>query len=139
MGLSDIELLKYKDDVLAAFIDYKALRKKQSSCQLKFLHINEERKYMGEFDDYFKENVIIHKVTTSYLFEQNSKAKKINHTIIGPVRAIFTQKKLFKSLWAQIAKTILYLRNRSPICHSNITIYNNLKSEKPCLGNLHIL
>ena len=37
-GLIDVEPLKYKDDVLAAFKNYKALREKKSGCQLKVFH-----------------------------------------------------------------------------------------------------
>lgn len=64
-----MEPFKYKDDVLAAIKNYKALCKKQSDCQLKIIHIDGGRKYVGEFDKYFKENSITYKVTTPYSFE----------------------------------------------------------------------
>ena len=38
--------LKYKDDALAVFKDYKVLREKQSSCQLKVLYRYTEGNYM---------------------------------------------------------------------------------------------
>lgn len=50
---------------------------------------------MREFDDYFKENIICHKVIAFYLLKQNKKAKSVNRTIISLVRAIFAQQKLF--------------------------------------------
>ncbi len=37
-GSIDIESLKFKDETLAAFKNYKALYEKQSGCQLKMLH-----------------------------------------------------------------------------------------------------
>ena len=64
---------------------------------------------MEEFDYYLKENGITHKVTASYSPEQNGKAEKVNCTIMGSFRAIFAQQKLFKSLWAEIAKAVVYL------------------------------
>ena len=88
IGLIDVEPLKYKNDALAVFKNYKALCEKQSSYQLKILHTDRGGEYMGEFDDYLKENGISHDVTAPYLFEQNRKAEKINYIIMGPVRAI---------------------------------------------------
>ena len=88
IGLIDIEPLKYKDDALAAFKDYKGLHERQSGCQLKVLHTDEGKEYMREFDDYLKENNINYKVTNPYLPKQNSKAERVNHTIIALVRAI---------------------------------------------------
>ena len=53
---------------------------------------------MGEFNNYLKENGITHKVTASYSPEQNKKAERVKHTIMGPVQAILAQQKLPKSL-----------------------------------------
>lgn len=66
---------------------------------------------MGEFDDYVKKNDIIHEITAFYSPEQNKKDKRVNHTIIGPIQAILAQQKLLKSLWAKIAKAVVYLQN----------------------------
>ena len=66
---------------------------------------------MEEFDDYFKENNIAHEVTAFYLLEQNVKTKRVNCMIISLVRAILAQQKLSKSLWAEIAKAVIYLQN----------------------------
>ncbi len=52
------------------------------------------------------------------------------------VRAIFSQKRLPKSLWAEIAKAVVYLRNRSAICQGTTTEFENLKSEITHLGYL---
>ena len=49
--------LKYKDDVLVTLKDYKVLCEKQSGCQLKVLHTDGGKEYMGEFDDYLKETI----------------------------------------------------------------------------------
>ena len=53
---------------------------------------------MEEFNDYFKETGITYKVTTPYLSEQNKKVKRVNHTIMGLIWAIFAYQKLPKSL-----------------------------------------
>ena len=113
--LINIEPLKYKDDALAAFKDYKALCERQSCCQLKVLYTDGGGEYMKKFDDYLKENSITYKVTIPYSPEQNGKAKRVNRTIMGPTRAILAQQQLSKSLWVEIAKAVVYLQNQSPI------------------------
>ena len=110
-GLIDIEAFKFKDDALAAFKNYKALHEKQSGCQLKVLYTDGGGEYMGEFDNYLKENGITHEVTAFYSPEQNGKVERVNRTIIGSVRAILAQQRLSKLLWAEIVKAVVYLRN----------------------------
>lgn len=58
---------------------------------------------------------------------------------MGPVRALLIHMKLPKSLWAEIAKAVVYLRNRSSIQQGTATAFENLKGEKPYLGHLRIL
>lgn len=62
----NIKALKFKDNILAIFKNYKALHKEQSSCQLIVLHTDGRSEYMGELDHYLKKNDITHKVVTSY-------------------------------------------------------------------------
>lgn len=84
-GLINIKALKFKDDILATFKNYKVLREKQLSYQLKVFHSYGGREYIKKFDDYLKENGITHKVTAPYSPEQNGKAERVNRTIIGLV------------------------------------------------------
>lgn len=93
-----MEPLKFQDNTLLAFQNYKALCEKQSDYQLKILYIDRKEKYMGEFDDYFQENGIIHKITAPYSNKQNEKTKRVYHIIMNAVWAIFTQQKLLKLL-----------------------------------------
>lgn len=65
--LIDVKLLKYKDNVLITFKNYKALYKDESSYQLKIFYINKRRKYIRQFDNYFKENSITNKVIAAFL------------------------------------------------------------------------
>lgn len=94
---------------------------------------------MGEFDNNFKENDITNKFTVLYSLKQNRKAKRVNYTITGSIQAIMAQQKLAKSLWAKIAKTVIYLQNKSPINQDITTVYKNLKSKKLYLSHLYII
>ncbi len=77
IGLIEIEPLKFKDDALAAMKNYKALREKQSGCQLKILYTDGGGEYMREFDDCLKGNDMSHDVTALYSPEQNRKEKGV--------------------------------------------------------------
>lgn len=48
-----IQLFKCKNDALIIFKNYNALYKKQSDYQLKVLHTNGKKEYIGEFNTYF--------------------------------------------------------------------------------------
>ena len=85
IGLINVELLKYKDNGLAVFKNYKALQKKQSDCQLKVLHIDRGGEYVREYDNYLKENSITHEVIDSYSPKQNGKVERVNRTIMSSV------------------------------------------------------
>ena len=89
--------------------------------------MDEEREYMGEINDCVMKNGSSHEVTAAYLTEQNKKAERVNYLIMSPVWAIYAQQKLPKSLWAEIAKAVVYLRNPSPIRQGIITAFENLK------------
>lgn len=102
-------------------------------------HTDGGGEYKSDFDDYLKEIGISHEVTAPYTPEQNGKAERLNQTIMGPVRALLIHMKLPKSLWAEIAKAVVYLRNRSPIQQGTATAFENLKGEKLYLGHLRIL
>ncbi len=70
----NVEPLKFNYYAPAVFKKYKALHEKQSSSQLKIFHIDRRKKCMKNFEDYFEENSIGHKVTFFiYLSKANIK------------------------------------------------------------------
>jgi len=59
---------------------------------------------------------------------------------MGRTRAIIEDAKFPKELWAEIATTVVYLKNRSPtVALDNITPYEAWYGEKPDLHHLRIL
>ena len=58
---------------------------------------------------------------------------------MGFARGILTQQKPTRSLWAEIANAVVYLRNQSPICQGTTTVFENLKGEIPYLGHFRML
>ena len=125
-----MEPLKFKDDVLPTFKNYKALREKQSGYQLKVLHTDRGGEYMGEFDDYLQENGITYEVTAPYSPEQNGKAERVNRTIMCPIWAIFAQQKLLSHYEVSLQKRWFIYRTkalsaRPPLPYTKISKVRN--------------
>ena len=53
-------------------------------------------------------------MTVPYAPDQNGINKRINRTLIKRVQSVLYGKNLDKTLWAKIANTVIYLKNRSP-------------------------
>ena len=78
--------MKYKNDIIFAFKNYKSLREKQPGYySLKILSKNEGEKYKREFQEYFEEEGITHEISTFYSQKQNRIAKRPSRIIMRPV------------------------------------------------------
>ena len=74
--LFDIYLMKYKSESLQNFKEYTILRENQSNYRLKIIHIDD---VFLDWDDFYKEKRIIHKISSLYISEQNDKTKLSEH------------------------------------------------------------
>ena len=63
---------------------------------------------------WFKKTGIQWEPTVPYAPDQNKVSKQINRTLIDRVWFVLYAKNLDKALWAKVAKSIDYLKNRSP-------------------------
>jgi transposase InsO family protein len=90
---------------------------------------DEYRKQMGEL---CKETGILHEETAPYTPEQNGVAERANRTICERIRSILAETKLPKQLWAELARAVAHLKNRSPTAAlNNRTPYEALYGKKP--------
>ena len=92
-------MLKEKKEGLSKFKEFKNLVEKQSECMLKCLRTNRGGEYISrDFDDYCKENDIVHHLTMSQTLQQNevSERKKQNYYEHGLMYA--KRKKLSKTI-----------------------------------------
>ena len=78
------------------------------------------------------------KPSAPYMPEQNSKAERLNLTLINAVRSVLTAIKLPKTLWPEIVQVICNLKNRSSNI-DGITPYECLKGTKPNLSHICVL
>src|SRR5271169_1936915 len=109
-------------------------------AKIKRIRTDGGSEYKRFVDAYLKEEGIRHEVTAPYHPDQNGVVERANRTIMGRVRAIIEDAKFPRELWDEIAKTVVYLKNRSPTAAlNNLTPYEAWHKRKPNLQHLRIL
>ena len=74
-----------------------------------------------------------------YMPSQNSKAERVNHTLMERVRAVLLDSNLPKGIWAELINTATYLKNQSPASSQNKTPFELWNEQQPDLSNLRII
>jgi hypothetical protein len=97
--------------------------------------------YLGEMAKELALHHIKHETTPTYTPTQNGVAERVNRTIIERVRAILAESRLPSSLWAELVRTVVYLKNRCPTSSlpDRMTPYEALFGEKPDLRHLRVI
>jgi hypothetical protein len=135
-----IYFVKHKSETFNTFKDFKALVENQSNTSIKSLHGDNGGEYTStEFTTFLRTHGIIWEPTVAYTPEQNGVAERKNRTIIEQARTILIETKLPKSLWAEIASTTTYLRNRTFTATHNQTPYALWFGVRPVLSHIRML
>jgi len=99
--------------VLGKFKEFKNLVEKQSECKLKCLRTDRGGEYVShDFDDYCKENGIVHQLTMPQTPQQNGVSERKNRTIMNMVRYMLKEKNCPKEFWGDAVVCAVYLLNR---------------------------
>jgi len=128
--------LKTALEVRNAFMEFRNIFE-QDGRRIKAIRTDgggEYRKQMGEL---CRELGIHHEETAPYTPHQNDVAERANRTICERIRSIIAETKLPKELWGELARTVVYLKNRSPTRSlKDKTPFEALYGEKPDLSHL---
>jgi transposase InsO family protein len=110
--------LKSKDEVFSKFKEFKALIENLSKRKIKILRSDNGGEYTSkEFVNYCKDVGIKRELTTPYNPQQNGVAERKNRTIMEAVKTMIHDQDLPMCLWAEAAKTVVYVQNHYPIVH----------------------
>jgi hypothetical protein len=74
-----------------------------------------------------------------YVSEQNDETERLNRTLMYKIRLMLNDRKLFKSMWEEIIKTIAYLFNRSSHYQHDKISYEMIKNKKSDLSHFRII
>ncbi len=107
--------MKSKGKVPPKYRQFRSLAENKSGRKLKVFRWDDGGEYSSTaFQDELKETGVEWQVRSSYIPEQNGKAKRQNYALMTMVRSIITAQLLTRVSLGEILKTSVYLKNRSP-------------------------
>lgn len=110
-----VYFIKNKDEVFEIFKAWKVLVENQTNKKLKKIRTDNGTEYCNsKFQNYLKENGIVHQTTVPYSPEQNGVAERANRSIMEKSRCMLQEATLGTQYWAEAVNTAVYLKNRSP-------------------------
>jgi transposase InsO family protein len=108
-----VYFLKSKDEVLGKFKEFKALVENLSERKIKILRSDNGGEYTSnEFGSFCRDVEIKRELTTPYNPQQNGVAERKNRTIMEAVKTMIHDQELLMHLWAEAARTSVYVQNR---------------------------
>ncbi|KAG9450658.1 hypothetical protein H6P81_010623 [Aristolochia fimbriata] len=135
-----VYFLKEKSEALNKLKEFKALAENQSRKYIKVLRSDRGGEYTSKaFEEFCKENGILHQLTASYTPQQNGVAERKNRTIMNMARSMMKGKTLPKVYWAEAVDCAVYLLNRYPTKSVKFrTPIEAWSGSKPAVGHLKI-
>lgn len=93
----------------------KTLAEKQTGKNLLAICNDNGDEYKSKrYDNFCRENGILHQKTIPYNPQQNGVAERFNRTILERIRCMLIDSALDKSFWTEAANTAVYLMNLIP-------------------------
>jgi len=130
--------MKIKGETAKHIKDFVTLMKTgRPNYPLERLRTDFGREYLV-LKDWFTANGIIWKPTSPYSPEENGVSERLNRTICEPAQAMLKDSGLISHLWPEAIKTAVYIKNRSPTCVLDMTLYEAWTGNIPDLSSLHV-
>ena len=137
--------IENKSDTFNQLVDHLRLVENQSGKKLKILRSDGGGEYINsEMRNYLAEKGIRHETTVAETPQQNGVAERYNQTILESIRAIkLSSANVPDKLWAELAITATYLRNRLPTRanqnRGNISPYEAWHGNQPSIDHLRVI
>ena len=104
----------------------------QDGRRIKSIRTDGGGEYRKQMAELCRETGIHHEETAPYTPEQNGVAERANRTVCERIRAILADTGLPKELWAELARTVAHVKNRSPTrALKGMTPYEALYGQRP--------
>ena len=127
---------KSAKEVRECFLEFRNVFE-QDGRRIKSIRTDGGGEYRKQMAELCKELGIHHEETAPYTPEQNGVAERAKRTICERIRAILAGTGLPKELWAELARTVAHLKNRSPTSAlNNRTPYEALYGRRPDVSHL---
>ncbi|WJX12170.1 hypothetical protein P8452_02697 [Trifolium repens] len=108
--------IKTKSDAFEVFKKFKTLVEKQSDKSLKVLRTDGGGEYTStEFENYCKEQGIIHEVTAPYTLQHNGLAERRNRSILDMARSMVPEE-----VWSKSKPSVNHLKVFGSLCYKHV-------------------
>jgi hypothetical protein len=136
-----IYLLRIKNQAFETFKNFQInIERSVDECKIIIFRRNNANEYIDQkFQNYLIEQKINWDSRVSYVPEQNDETERLNRTLMYKIRLMLNDRKILKSMWEKIIKTIAYLSNRSSHYQHDKTSYEMIKNKKSDLSHLRII
>ena len=110
-----IYFMKNKYEVFIKFKEFKPLIENHTEKKIKTFRLDNGKEFTSnEFKELCKDSGIKRDLSTPYNPQQNGIAKRKNRTIMEAARAMLHDQDLPMQLWAEAARTMVYVQNLTP-------------------------
>jgi Integrase core domain len=133
-----LTILQSKDQTLEAYKSFAAWAHTQKGVKIKHLRSDRSGEYTSNtFTKFLEEQGTGRRLTTHDAPQHNGVAESLNRRLVERIRAFLVQSGLPKSLWAEAARFVVWLRNRTTTkVLGNMTPYERLTGQKPNLAGV---
>ena len=132
--------MKNKDEVFSKLKEFKALIENHTEKKIKTFRSDNGREFTSnEFKELCIDSRIKRELTTSYNPQHNGVVERKNRMIMEVAREILHDQDLPMHLWAEVARTTMYVQNRTPHrVFENKTLEEVFSHKKPEVNHLRI-
>jgi transposase InsO family protein len=135
---TELEPIKKRSDPFGSIKQYSARCEPMHAVKITAIRSDKGGEYTSHaFEEFLACSGCTHEVSAAYSQEQNGVAERVNRTIVGRAKAMLYGVQLPLFLWAEEAKTDVYITNRTPTRSQTKTAYE-LWTGKPAKSQVHL-
>ena len=137
-NIVSISNLRTKDEIKGEIIRLVGLLERQLENKVKFIRTDGGKEYLGPvWDNFLRQNGIIHQVTTPYTPQLNGVAERMNRTIKEMSGAILRDSRLPKEYWVEAVGYVASILLQTRTANGDKTAFEWLFRRKPKASELH--
>ena len=135
-----VYFLKYKWEANKAIKEFEAVER-NIGHNIESFHSDNAREFMSDdLKTWSKKKGIGWEATAPYAHEQNGIIERLGRTITTKVRAVLVDKpQIRKDLWTEVMRSIVFIKNVSPIRNMTITPFEMRHGRQPDLKSFRII
>ena len=135
---TELEPIKKKSDAFGSIKKYLAQCEAMHGVKIKAFRSDNGGEFTSHaFEEFLAYSGCKHEVSAFYSQEQNGVAERVNRTIVGRAKAMLYGAQLSLFLWAEAARTAVYIMNRTPTRSPTKTPYE-VWTGKPAQSLVHL-